>query len=417
MIYAQELDTLIVAIDRISLLVGPFPRRPVRRCIQPALELMGLDFPDASRENREVLAVGQAGSRITSLLTLTPAGGEVGVQLIVVGLYVDGVDTAHCDGRLTIFKTSKNKQKDSGLDIEIFRTIRLVSAPVYSICQFDASTMVVCAGTELALQTPDVSTRQVIRGPRYTLPSPAVSLHVDGSFIYATTARHSLMLFEKSGSKLLLKATEPRRRDAIRAAHQFSGTIDGGVLVATNNRGGRVLGLRKEDGDEFSLLFDAELPVTINCLRESTKGDSILKPGTRYYGSTQDGAVLLLLILDQKAWAFLNFIARLTWRQPVAQGRVKPKQAFHIRQGQKILPTDMHINGDRVSELLRCGPDELRRLIQRDPDSGSQQEDSATRDQRFSQLVALGEPLYGDSKDPILAASRWMQELVAGGGF
>lgn len=410
--FAKGLGKLIVAIDQTKLATATSPRRADKRIIQPAIEFLDMGHSDPGPGKRKVVVVGKAGSRITSLLTLTPKIGNTRVQMIVIGLYIEGPDTAQCDGRLLYMKAKENSGNDSGLDVDIFLIMRTVGAPIYSISEFGPCSLIYCAGNELFLQTFDPSTGQWIRGPHFTLPTPAVSLHVDDRFVYATTARHSLMLLETDGNKFTLKATESRRRDAIRAAHQFAGTAEGGVLAATNNRGGRVLGLRKPNRGDFQLLFDAELPLSINCLRASVEGGLITQSGTRYYGSTQEGALYLFKVLDRKEWDFLDFIARLAWRGPVTSSRIRPNTSRDNRAGNKVQPTAMHINGDLIVELLRCGPDELRRLIEKEAGPDIQQQTSVAPGQRLSRLASLGEPLFGRSEDPILAASQWMRKLV-----
>jgi hypothetical protein len=410
--FAKDIGKLVVAIDQTKLVPATSPRRATRRIIRPAIEFLDIGHDDPGLGNRKVVLVGQAGSRITSLLSLTPLIGNARVQMIVIGLYIEGPDTAQCDGRLLYMTVKKCSGKDSGLKVEVSLNIRAVGAPIYSICEFGPSSLVVCAGTELFLQILDSSTGQWGRGPRFTLPTPAVSLHVDGPFVYATTARHSLMLLEMDGTKFTLKATESGSRDAIRAAHQFTGTAEGGVLAANNNKGGRVLGLQKPDHGYFSPLFDAELPLTINCLRESVGGGSITQSGTKYYGSTQEGALYLFKVLDLKEWEFLNFVARLASRRPATSSRIRPKTSLGSRGGKRVHPTAMHINGDHIVELLRCGPDELRRIIEKDDVQDIQQQCTLDPGQRLSRLAYLGEPLFGRSEDPILAASQWMRKLV-----
>lgn len=413
MVYAKGLGKFVVAINQTKLIADRAPERLARRIIRPGIQFLDPDHRGSSSAHKHVVLLGQAGSRITSMLSWTATDGKKNVEMIVVGLYIDGPDTAHCDGRIVYLTAVKNGQANSDLDIDIKRTARLVGCPIYSLAQYSHSSLVVCAGTDLFLQSQDLSTRNWTRTARYPLPSPAVSLHVSGRFIYATTARHSLKVFEVEGAELKLRAQETRTRDAIRDATHFVGTAEGGVLAVANNKGGRVLGYSKQERGDFSLLFDASLPLTVNCLREACQDGSITKNGKKYYGSTQDGALYQFTVLSRREWKFLNFIAGLAWKKPATESKIKRKSSSVQRKERKrTRPMDMHINGDHIVDLLHSGPRELRRLLEEPSRPDNPGQGSLSPDQRLKELSALGQPLFGTGEDPVLAASRWMQKLV-----
>ncbi len=414
LVYAKGLGKLVAAINQTKLIADGAPERSARRVIRPGIQFLNPNNHHSDPAHKQVVLLGQAGSRITSMLSWSPTKGKASLEMIVIGLYIDGPDTAHCDGRMIYLTAGKNDQQNCGLDIEIKRTIRLVGSPIYSLAPFGPSSLVICAGTDLFLQSLDLSTRNWTRSARYSLPSPAVSLHVSGRFIYATTARQSLKVFEVDGSEMTLRAAETTTRDAIRDATQFVGTAEGGVLAVASNKGGRVLGLSKQDRGDLNLIFDASLPLTVNCLRESYEGDAITKTGKKYYGSTQDGGLYKFTVLGRKEWEFLNFIAHLVWKKPARQSSIKRKISSHGRkERKKIRATDMHINGDHIVELLRSGPHDLRRLLGEPSRPNLPAPGSLSPDQRLRELSTLGEPLFGASEDPVLAASRWMQKLVS----
>jgi hypothetical protein len=413
LVYANDLGKIVVAITQTKLFVDGAPERPARRVIRPGIQFLDPNTRGSNLADKQVVLLGQAGSRITSMLSWTPTNGKKSVEMIVVGLYIDGPDAAHCDGRMIYMTAVKNGDKDNELDIDIKRTVRLVGSPIYSLAQYGPSSLIVCAGTDLFLQNLDLSTRNWTRGVRYSLPSPAVSLHVSERFIFATTARHSLKVFEVDGIELTLRAAETKTRDAVREAAQFVGTAEGGVLTVASNKGGRVLGLSKQDGGDFSLLFDATVPLTVNCLRECCKGSSITKIGTKYYGSTQAGALYQFTILSRKEWEFLSFVAGLTWKKSATEARFKRKSSSSQRkERKKIRPTEMHISGDEIVDLLRDGPEKFRRLVEESSPPNGPEQESLSPGQRLRKLSALGEPLFGSSEDPVLAASGWMQQLV-----
>jgi hypothetical protein len=414
LIYAKGLGRIVVAINQTKLIADGAPERPARRIIRPGIQFLDPEHRDPDSANKQVVLLGQAGSRITSMLCWTPTNGKKSVEMIVIGLYIDGPDTAHCDGRLIYLTVARDGQQNADLDIEINRTIKLVGSPIYSLAQYGDSSLIVCAGTVLFLQSLDLSTRNWTRNARYSLPSPAVSLHVSGGFIFVTTARHSLKVFEVENGELTLRAQETKTRDAIRDATQFVGTAEGGLLAIATNKGGTVLGLSKQEGGDFLRVFDASLPLTVNCLRESYAGDLVTKPGKQYYGSTQDGSLYRFTILSRQEWEFLNFIASLAWKKPGLQSSVKRKgSSLQRKERKKIRPAEMHINGDHIINLLHTGPHELRRLVEEPSHPDLPEQGSLSPAQRLKELSVLGDPLFGASEDPVLAASRWMKKLVS----
>lgn len=250
LVHAKGLGRLVVAINQTKLVQDDAPRRPARRVIRPGIQFLNPDTRISRLAHRQVVLLGQAGSRITSMLSWTPKNRTRSLETIVIGLYIDGPDTANCDGRLIYLNVKENGQNPD-MDVEFSRTIRFVGSPIYALAQYDSSLLVVCAGTHLFLSSLDISTRHWPRSARCTLPSPAVSLHVSGQFIFATTARHSLRVFEVDGGELILRPEGLKTRDVVRGATQFLGTAEGGLLSVATNKGGRVLGLSK--GREMTL--------------------------------------------------------------------------------------------------------------------------------------------------------------------
>jgi len=141
-----------------------------------------------------------------------------------------------------------------------------------------------------------------------------------------------------------------------------------------------------------------------------------MEAGKKYYGSTQHGALYQFTILSQKEWEFLNFIAGLAWDKPASESQLKRKSSsssFQRKERKRMRPTDMHIDGDRIVDLLHKGPRELQRLLEEPSRSGQLGGTSLSPNQSLRALSAMGEPLFGISENPVLAASRWMQRLVS----
>jgi Mono-functional DNA-alkylating methyl methanesulfonate N-term/CPSF A subunit region len=410
LVFVENLSRLVVAIDQIKLVADSIPRRPARRVIRPGIQFLDPDQVSSKPVEKPILLLGEAGSRITSLLSWTPIDGRRHLNMIVVGLWIESTETERRDGRLIYLTAGRSIQKTDHLDVDVVHSKKYKGSPIYAVAAYDSSSLVVCADKDLFLQTLNFSTNQLVRGASHTLPTPAISIHVHGRSIYATTAQHSLMVFEVEGDSLILRANDTKERRAT----QFIGTDEGGMLATSSNKGGRVLGLSKHGQADISLLFDASLPVTVNCLREAKSTSSPTKSRKEYYGSSFDATLYQFSILNRPEWELLDYVAQLAWKKPTSRGSLKRKiSGPHRKDRKKTRPIDMHINGDRVVDLLRTGPAELQQLLDEAPLRRTLVDDSLPPEERVRKLAALGRPLFGDTDNPVMAACQWMQKLVS----
>lgn len=413
LVYARGLGRLVVAINQTKSIAGRAGERSPRRMTRAAVQFLDPDQHDLNPGREEVRLLNEEGSRITSLVSLAPTNGKETLEVIVAGLYLDRPDHAYCDGRIVYLTVIRNQQS-YGLDVNINHTADFVGSPIYSLAQYGLSSLVVCAGTDVFLQTLDLQTKNLTRNASFSLPSPAVSLHVSGRFIFATTARHGLKVLEVQATELTLRAQETRVRETTTNSSQFLGTAEGGIMTITSNKGGRLLGLLEQDHGGFLLQFDASLPVVLNNLRGGSKDGSVNKPGTVYYGSTLNGTLYRFTVLSRKEWELLNFILRLAGKRHAPRHNAKHKSSRLKRKDlRKVRPSDMHVNGDDIAELSRYGPGELRHLLESlvHPDIPGQE--SSSPDEKFGELSVLGAQVFGKSDDPVFAAIQWMQKLVS----
>ena len=154
--------------------------------------------------------------------------------------------------------------------------------------------------------------------------------------------------------------------------------------------------------------------MVLNCLKGGSKDGSVNKPGTIYYGSTLNGALYRFTVLSGKEWELLNFILCLAGKRHALRHNAKRKTSRLKRKDpRKIRPTDMHINGDDIADVLRYGTDDLRRLLESPSHPNLPGQESSSPDQRFGELSALGAHVFGTSEDTVFAATQWVLNLIS----
>lgn len=413
--YSRHLNKIVVALDEVSFDGGGTLEHPLmKRKICPALQFIDPDARDApSMEVQDQLTrIGEAGERITGVMNWTPSDGKKHYEMIVVGIEVDAPDIEHSSGRLLCL-SAKEAAAGSLLDVKPKYVKKFPGQPILSMCSYDISSLLVCAGNELLVLQLDIGPRRWLQVAKFVLPSPAVALTTRGSLIYAATMHHSMEILECIKGKLILHSSDLQARNANSVVACENGTA---ILssISTDAKGGRITGFSAHSVHrESQAIFHADLPLMVNNLRigySSTPGDA---PRQCVYASTLDGTMYYLATLNQNEWQLLYFLQCLIKvRQPgVARRRRRPRK--DTLEAPKRAPEDMHIHGETLSRLLGRGTDGLRTLLGQEingahllgdiPESGQE---------RQAYFHTLAQAVIGESADPVSGVVRWLRALV-----
>ena len=435
LVYCNSTQKLAVAIDQTKLVADQDSWRPAKRVIRPAVQLLD---PDAavgkSSSPPTVLQISKADSRITAMLNWKPTDGITALDLLIIGLRINGVDIVCDDGRLIWLKVGKDDNEIQASESNLGRVIQFMGSPIYSLAPYGKTSLIVSAGTEIVLLTIDVRNSRWTRTASYRLPSPAISLQVSSDSIYAATARHSLKMLEFAEHiGFQLRAEDAQTADKVRCTSHFVGSPGGGILATSDNRGSKLLGLSRQRiaGVELKCVFKISVPLMISCLRQRSDHETITVAGKKHYGSTYDGALFEYTVLDSAEWQLLDFIARLTWKKATAasrrhklrrscRGRGSSGTQYDVEADRPgIRPSRMHIDGDKmINMLLNSGPSMIRQGIEDETlmDAGGLDDiECLSSDERLKQLSVLVETVCGPAAygmDPVISVCQWMHDLL-----
>jgi hypothetical protein len=343
----------------------------------------------------------------------TPSDGKKHYEMIVIGIEVDSPDTSHSSGRL-LCMGAKEAGASALLDVKPKYSKKFPGQPIYSLCPYDISSLLVCAGTSLYVMQLDIETRRWLQVASVVLPSPAVALTTRGSLIYAATMHHSMEIYECTKGKLIMRSSDLEARTANSIA-----TCDNGVAilssVLTNANGGRITGFSAYNANrESEVIFHADLPLMVNKLKPGYTPPSDGSSRQSIYASTLDGTMYYLTTLNQSEWQLLYFLQCLIkhGQLGVAVCRQRMRKASPD-EAPIPTPEDMHIQGDLLSQLLYSGTEGLRNLLEREiPVPPLLGEIAESREERHNHFRVLAQAVVGDLADPAGGVTHWLRGLL-----
>lgn len=413
--YSRHLNKIVVALDEVGFDGGGTLEHPLmKRKIHPALQFIDPDdhVAPSTEANERAMRVGEAGDRITSILNWTPSDGKKHYEMIVVGIEVDSPDTDHSSGRL-LCMSAKEAGAGAFLDVKPKFSKKFPGQPIHSLCSFDISSLLVCAGTNIFVMQLDIETRRWLQVANFVLPSPAVALTTRGSLVYAATMHHSMEILEYIKGRLIMHSSDLQARNANSIITCENGAA---ILssVSTNAKGGRITGFSAYNVHrESKVIFHADLPLMVNKL----KPGYTLPPGNLsrqcVYASTLDGTMYYLTTLNQSEWQLLYFLQCLIKQGQLSLAVRRQRQRKASLEAPKPAPEDMHIHGEILSQLLWHGTEGMRDLLEREIQFPSPLGQIAeSREERHKNFRMLAQAVVGDSADPAGAVTRWLRSLL-----
>ena len=413
--YSRHLNKIIVALDEVTFDGGGTLEHPLmKRRIRSAIQFIDPDQKITSPET-EVKAyvtwVGEPGDRITSIVNWTPSDGKKHYEMIVIGIEVDSPDTERSSGRLLCMSA---KQAGSGafLDVKPKYVKKFPGQPIYSLCPYDISSLLICAGNDLVMMHLDVGTRRWLQIAKFVLPSPAVALTTRGPLIYAATMHHSMEILECINGKLTMHSSELQARNT----NSIIALENGAAIVSstsTDINGGRITGFSAQTvHHESTVIFHADLPLMVNNLRAGY----ILPPGDSsrqcVYASTLDGTLYYLTTLNEDEWRLLHFLESLIKPGRLGVARRRRRQRKASVEPPKPAPEEMHIHGALVAEVLARGTQGLRNLLKQEIDDRHSLTEIGSIEERQIQFHNLAQVVIGQSEDPTESVARWLKTLL-----
>ena len=413
--YSRRLNKIVVGLDDVGIDRGNAVDHPLaERKVHPGIQFVDPDdlVASSTEVNGVATRVGDSGDRITSIMNWTPSDGKKHYEMIVIGIEVDSPDTSHSSGRLLCMGVKEAGAGDL-LDVKLKYSKKFPGQPIYSLCSYDMSSLLVCAGTNLYVMQLDIETKRWLQVASVVLPSPAVALTTRGSLIYAATMYHSMEIYECTKGKLVMRSSDLEARNANSIA-----TCDNGAVilssVCTNANGSRITGFSAYNTERQSeVIFHVDLPLMVNQLKLGYTRPSDGSSRQSIYASTLDGTMYYLTTLNQSEWQLLYFLQCL-----IKQGQfgvVARRQRLHKAspEAPKPNPEDMHIQGDLLSQLLYSGTEGLRNLLERaTPVPPFLEGIAESRAERHNHFRVLAQAVVGDLADPAGGVTHWLRGLL-----
>ncbi len=412
--YSRHLNKIVVAMDLVSFDGGGTLREPLmKRRLRPALQFIDPDEQASSRlhvKAEPTLIGADHGEQINCIMNWTPSDGRKHYEMIVVGTGLFHVDTGGSSGRLLCI-SAKEVKGVHGLDVKTKYVKKYPGQPIFSMCPYDNSSLLICAGSDLLLVRLDLATRKWVQVSKFVLPSPALALTTRGAMIYTTTSHHSLEILECTAGTIALRSSDLRARNTNSVV-----VCDNGTAIAsstsTKEKGGWITGFSpRSDSKEAEMVFHAALPLMVNHLRSGFTLPSDCSSHGCLYASTLDGTMYYLTTLNHDEWHLLHFLEKL-----IQERRDDPQSLRHRRRKARTeevsnpTPSDMHIQGDNIIQLLANGCQQFRGLLgpKTYPTSSLEAPEAIPQ----AQFRALVETVVGQSENSIEAAVRWMRKLM-----
>ena len=413
--YSRYLNKLVVALDQISFDGDRTFEEPLtRRYIRQALQFVDPDneSPISRQDVMEgLIRIADVDEKITCILNWTPTDERKHYEMIVMGTEIEAVDTEQCSGRVLLINAKE--VKDGQYSSVKLKTVRnYPGKPVYSICPFGLSSLLVAAGREVMMLRLDIMNRKWTQVTKLSLPSSAVSLATHGRLIYAATEYHSLTTMEFDGEKMISYANDMEARNASRVVACDNGSA---IITTPSSGGGRIVGFSERvENKQYKVLFEVNLALSTSCLKPGFTTPITDIPHRCFYGATLDGTMYYLTTLGDGEWRLLHFVEGLTKtrRNTGFSGRRHRKAAVLGTKPSKLRPWDMHIRGDALTRLFLRGPQGLRHLLWREPDQDDLFENFATAKERYRHFQTLAEAVIGVTSDPVSAVAKWVRKLL-----
>ena len=407
-LYSSRLDKLIVINNKVTIRntrrAGGYNKYPGRREIEP--RIMFLDPGKLSNENEDLMVPERNfGERFLNITEWLPkVDGDEYHLLVVATRYIRAFEPA---GRLLFISI---KTENGHFKMISKKTIQH-EAPVYCVAPLSSNSLVYCCGSDLWIQTlakADSSGLTWRAAMKASMRSPARHLTVDEPYIYVSSARESFSIFRFEHDGIIYQFGDHCARDGL-----YHINVPSHSLVLASNMNNSVVGLwyppRRGIDNAMTTVFEAVLPASVTRLHHAHhNGDDTI------IGTSADGAIIQMEILDEKQWRLLRFIQNMAERNPIVCPFIGSGPHRRHIEPSTAKPHYKHVNGDilqRVTE--RGGAKLLRDMLDQDPDPENTHTDFDGREERWRRFVVIvTEALFENFEDDSVVESMKLLEQV-----
>jgi len=389
--FSDHLQKLVVACTTIKVRPGPTTNGHMRdsnkRLLYPTLMWLDPDesaiestvdtkpelHDDNAREGRMLPGrtpriIGKSGMRVLGLLEWKAKLAGRSFLLLAINSMRPRNEVNRVTGIINLYTVTKGPKDQVALKSS--GSIKCEQR-VYSMAQYDESSLVYTSGTAINLTTlenTDGTSRLTHRIGWDKLRSEGVSVSVKNPYIYVTTAKHSVSVFviERNAFRPLFTDEDGARPGLTHIA------LPTHPLVLASDRNGVVAGLWQppslQVANSFRTVFEAVFPGPIRKLHlavvKAPWSAETEEIEDTIIGSSLDGSFYQFELLGEAKWRLLRFLQNLCERN----GNICPllHRKRHRQRLEPLVPTkrDMHIDGDILWRLIERGGQYSGMMIQ-----------------------------------------------------
>ena len=450
-IYSQRLEKLIVLYYQIIVSSSTRATHGVEsdlRCLQYKIAIVDPDAesfgPDPDEDNfLQSKFNGKAGERFLGATEWFPQSGAHTHHILVVHTLLEKPILSESKGRILFFAVS-----DTGNLTLKWQDAK--KSPVYALAPYGPSSLLYSCGKDLYLQTREESISESagssgkMQEPvKYSLGTRGLHISTHGPLIYVTTDQNGLLIFKIEGESLIPYLSDETARDGL-----YHLVLPECSVTITSQKTSTIAGIwqppERSVNNSTSTVFMATLPGSITrfrqirrppwqrCLHTKALGHAaspLPEPfqasplssdpawSEPILGSTTNGTIFQLEILDQASWHLLRFLQNMAARDPLVSPFSDPI-ALHKRHldPSPAFKDNLHVNGDILRRILDRGAEHLlRSMLERSPlvsdirGEGADFDSVELGQERFAELAAAVGLVWRDGDDLMAKCIRWLR--------
>lgn len=394
LIYSERLKKLVVIYYRIDIIRGDGNHKSAakQRSLQYYLAVIDPDETqlegDPSMSSSESPIYSKSGERYLGLIEWFPKIGSYIHHFFIVHTILSRRDPAESRGRILIFALSDH----IGRKVITLKRHWDKEAPVYALAPFGENSILYSCGKYLCLQS--LETSSFAAGSTAGLTTPIIcdmmtrGLYISADtddFIYVTTDGNGIYIYALQDKRLVRQCISEKAREGI---HHIA--IPPRDLIITSQRDKTVTGLWQhadcvlpystEPAFEATLpgsiarfahirrplwqqgprLDDKDIPRPHDALADRSAFHTDEDP---IIGTSTDGAIYQLQILDDESWRLLRFLQNLVMRHieicPFGDSSLLLDPDAYSTTSQRIVEAEeYHVDGDILRLWLERGEPE-----------------------------------------------------------
>ncbi|KAJ5788544.1 hypothetical protein N7457_003534 [Penicillium paradoxum] len=307
---------------------------------------------------------GSPGEKITCIVDWMPEKDGNPYHFIAIGTSIplrDEPNKRH--GRLILIQTSKDPNNPDQI-LCTKKHLQSFEDSIFAMAPFGLAVIVACGRRFIAVKSSS-SKLKWAKKITASLPSTAVTMTVDGTWIYVTTAKHSLVVYEIINNNLILDIIQKRADFSPRLGltHAFMPLHNKRPdILFVSTRGGATRAFTDiRHAGQLLPCATANLPVSLVKISRGFKSPHSLKDSGYFYGFGIDGSVYRFLLLSMAEWRLLQILTSLCMRDP----GICPSLSRRRRYLDLVYSVEnkMHVDGSILSRLASRGSSYLDRML------------------------------------------------------